>query len=364
MPVPRGSSPGPIPTHYLDGGIPMDTINRRQFVGASLAAGAGLLNASTVARGKTQSPSNSSQMKVGLYTITYLGIWYRGDALPLKDVIKRARKYGYEGIEIDGKCPHGHPLMLSKDSCKELRQIADGEGIEIYGLAGNNDFSSPITEQREAQVLYMRELIRCASELGAKTVRVFLAWPGVTQNPRLASYDLSRPLWESVHKGFSEEEIWGWCRDGMVKSAKYASDAGVTLALQNHTPVIRDHKDVLRMVKEVDSPNLKVSLDVYIMNDKSPQAIRQAALDVGPLQALSHFGGEFKRELDGSVPGPDYYATFVKAMHEIGYKGYLGYELCHSLPKVNGQTVGIEYADQCAEAAAAYMCGLIKTYGT
>jgi len=29
---------------------------------------------------------------------------------------------------------------------------------------------------------------------------------------------------------------------------------------------------------------------------------------------------------------------------------------------VNGQTVGIEYADQCAEAAAAYMRGLIKTY--
>jgi len=30
----------------------------------------------------------------------------------------------------------------------------------------------------------------------------------------------------------------------------------VTLALQNHHPVIRDHKDVLRMVKEVNSPHL------------------------------------------------------------------------------------------------------------
>lgn len=342
----------------------MDTINRRQFVGASLAATAGILNGSTLAMGDTESQPKSSQMKVGLYTITYLGVWYRGNALPLKDVIKRAKKYGYDGVEIDGKCPHGHPLMLSKDSCKELRKVADGEGIVIYGLAGNNDLSSPITEHREAQVLYMRELIRCASELGAKTVRVFLAWPGVTQHPQLASYELSRPIWEGVHKGFSDEEIWGWCRDGMVECAKYASDAGVTLALQNHTPVIRDHKDVLRMVTEVNSPHLKVSLDAYIMNDKSPQAIRQAALDVGPLQALSHFGGEFKREADGSVLGPDYYPPFVKAMHEIGYKGYLGYELCHTLPKVNGETVGIEFADRCAEAAAAYMRGLIKTYAT
>lgn len=340
----------------------MDTINRRQFVGGTLTATAGLLSASKTAKGNSGSqPAKSAQMKVGLYTITYLGVWYRGDALPLKDVITRAKRFGYDGIEIDGKCPHGHPLVMSKDGCKELRRRADGEGIEIYGLAANNDFSSPITEQREAQVLYMRELIRCASEMGAQTVRVFLAWPGVTQHPQLASYELSRPIWDAVHKGFSDEEIWGWCRDGMVKSVKFASDAGVTLALQNHTPVIRDHKDVLRMVKEVDSPHLRVSLDAWIMNDKSPQSIRQAALDVGSLQALSHFGGEFKREADGSVNGPDYYPPFVKAMHEIGYTGYLGYELCHELPKINGQTVGIEYADQCAEAAAAYMRGLIKS---
>jgi len=340
----------------------MDKISRREFVGASLAATAGVLNASKSALGDSENGRAPSQMKVGLYTITYLGIWYRGDALPLKDVIKRAKQYGYDGIEIDGKCPHGHPLVMSKDGCNELRKVADGEGIEIYGLAGNNDFSSPVTEHREAQLLYMRELVRCASELGAGTVRVFLAWPGVTQQGQLASYDLSRAMWQADHKGFSDEETWSWCRDGMVKCAQYACDAGVTLALQNHAPVIHDHKDVLRMVSEVNSPNLKVSLDAYIMPDHSPQAVRQAALDVGPLQALSHFGGEFKREADGSVRGPDYYSVFVQAMHEIGYKGYLGYELCHELPKVNGQTVGIEYADQCAEAAAAYMRGLIKTY--
>jgi hypothetical protein len=52
----------------------------------------------------------------------------------------------------------------------------------------------------------------------------------------------------------------------------------------------------------------------------------------------------------------------VQAMHRVGYRGYFGYELCHELPKVNGQTVGIEFADRCAEAACAYMRGLIKSY--
>ena len=48
---------------------------------------------------------------------------------------------------------------------------------------------------------------------------------------------------------------------------------GVTLALQNHKPLINDHHDLLRMVKEVGSPHLKVCLDAPLMPDKSAAAI-------------------------------------------------------------------------------------------
>ena len=69
----------------------------------------------------------------------------------------------------------GHPLSLTRAHARKLRKMAEGEGIDLYGLAGNNDFSSPIVEHRAAQLLYMRDLIQLAPELGAKTVRVFLA---------------------------------------------------------------------------------------------------------------------------------------------------------------------------------------------
>ena len=36
----------------------------------------------------------------------------------------------------------------------------------------------------------------------------------------------------------------------------------------------------------------------------------------------------------------------------IGYKGYLGFELCHPLPVDNGRLVGIEFADSDAKLAA------------
>jgi sugar phosphate isomerase/epimerase len=336
-------------------------ISRREFVGATLAATAGMLEPGIAGSSAAQTKEKKSQMKVGLYSITFLGVWYRGDALPLEEVIKRARKYGYDGVEIDGKRPHGNPLDMPKRRCRELRSVADGEGIEIYGVAANNDFSSPIPEHRQCQVVYVRELIRVTSDLGARTLRVFLGWPGVTKHPQIAKYEIADSIWKFSHQEFSKEETWGWCREGLIECARYAGDAGVTLALQNHKPIIETHHDVLRMVREVNSPHLKVSLDVPIMPEKTPATIRQAALDVGPLQVLSHFGGEYERGADGKVKGEDFYPPFIGAMREIGYKGYLGYELCHPLPKVNGQTVGIEYAEKNAQLAAEFMRGLITS---
>jgi sugar phosphate isomerase/epimerase len=311
-------------------------------------------------------------MKLGLYSITYLGIWYRGQPLTLAETITAAKRFGYDGIEIDGKRPHGNPLDWPARRCKELRSIADGEGIEIHAVAANNDFSCPAGEVREAQIAYVRELIRMTADMGAKNLRVFLAWWGVTRHPQLASYDIMENLWPVVHEKFSTDEIWAWCRDALVECARYAGDAGVTLALQNHRPVIKDYHDVLRMVKEVNSPQVKVCIDAPLMLDKSEAAMRDAALAVGPLQVMSHIGGEFERRPDGSIRGYErhdgvvggetnqYYRDFVSAMRGIGYQGYLSYELCHQLPLVDGQTVGIEFAHKNAELAAEFMREILK----
>ena len=82
---------------------------------------------------------------------------------------------------------------------------------------------------------------------------------------------------------------------------------------------------------------------------------------------MTHFGGEFEQRADGSIRGFErndgvvgeetnrYYGDFARAMEEVGYNGYIGYELCHQLPVVAGRTVGIEYADEQARLAAAFM---------
>ncbi len=121
---------------------------RRKFVQSTV--GAGVLPAPVMPR---------AQIKVGLYSITYGGVWYRGDALTMEQIIGRASKFGYQGVEIDGKRPHGNPLDMPKARSQHLRKLAADQGIEIYAVAGNNDFSSPIPEHRESQLVYLRELI-------------------------------------------------------------------------------------------------------------------------------------------------------------------------------------------------------------
>lgn len=332
-------------------------MSRREFMFTSLAATAGLAAKVNVSQ---DTQTKKSNMKVGLYSITFLGIWFRGEAMPLEEMIRWAKKSGYEGIEIDGKRPHGNPVDWPTKRCKELLSVADKEGIEIYGVAANNDLSSPIPEFRECQIAYVKDLIRMTADFGAKTLRMFLAWPGVTKHPQLAQYEIAKDIWKYTHGKFSREEIWGWCREGLTECTRYAENAGVILALQNHAPVIEDYPDVLKMVQEVNSPNLKVSLDVWALADKSPEAIQKAAKAVGDLQVLSHFGDDiYDRDKDGKVKGADYYPHFIRAMHDISYSGYLGYELCHPLPFVNEQTVGIEYAEKKAQEAAEFMRGLI-----
>lgn len=311
-------------------------------------------------------------MKIGLYSITFLGVWYRGEALTLEELIDRARDHGYTGIEIDGKRPHGNPLDLPTNRCLELRKRADAAGIEIYAVAANNDFSSPIPEHRESQLACVRDLIRMTADLGAPTLRMFAAWPGVTLSPGVGvgRYDIARRIWAAAHEPFTTEQAWDWCRSGLAESARWAREHGVTLALQNHPPVVETGEDMLRMIREIGSPSLKACFDAPLARKQGVIDMRRAVHDVGSLQVLSHFGGEYDRDDDGLVRGyvrgadgglttEDFYTEFVRGLLEIDYEGYIGYELCHPLPTVDGKTVGIDFADKNARLAAEYMRAII-----
>jgi sugar phosphate isomerase/epimerase len=351
-------------------------MNRRKFL-HNAAAGTAAIGLSTPAMKLMAGGSHKkAPNKVGLYSITFLGVWYKGNALTLDETLIKAKDFGFDGIEIDGKRPHGNPLDMPKARCKELKQKASDLGLDIYAVSANNDFSSPVPEHRECQIVYLRELMRMTSDLEVKPLRVFLGWPGVTLHPTGGRYDIARESWQHLHYQFEPEQIWDWCREGLIESARYAEDFGVTLALQNHKPVIHDWKDMMRMINEVDSPALKACLDAPIMEEKTAENIREAARAVEGIQMLTHFGGEFDRDASGNIVDTQdhsdhgdkaaeqlaekYLPHFVKAMNDIGYEGYYSYELCHPLPLVNGEKVGIDFVEKNARLACEMMKGLLN----
>jgi sugar phosphate isomerase/epimerase len=351
---------------------------RRSFLGRPAA----LAGASVAAH--MGSHAAKRQQKVGdikpvLYSITYLGYWYRGDALSMEQLIHRAQEYGYAGIEIEGKRPHGCPLDWPKNRSTEFRKRVADAGLVISNVAADNDFTSPISEHRECQLSNLRDHIRMAADLNARCVRIFLAWAGATPLPEGGGrYDLAQKTWDFTRQNVSREQLWEWSRQGLIEMSRFAGDHGVVLALQNHKPMITNYRQVLQMIKEVGSPHLKACIDAPLMEKTDAEYLGNAVKETGPLQVHSHFGGDFDREVPGKPirikachgqwGGPyiyngyattDIYTPFVQAMLETGYQGYIGYELCHPLPMVNGKTVGIDYVDNSARLGAEYIKSVI-----
>ncbi len=305
-------------------------------------------------------------MKVSLYTITLSGGYYGGPAVPLLEVFAKAKEWGYDGVEIEGKRPHGNPMDLDESARKDIRKAADDNGLEISCVAAYNDYSSPIDEHRENELLMTREQIRLAADLGAPVVRVFSAWSGVTRRDGRITYDVARYNLEHRYPGTTVLERWCYVRDCLAEAADMAEKAGVTLALQNHAPIIENYLDMLTFIHEVNSPALKACLDPPLMKGHTEEHYRQALEATGELMVHSHFGGRFVKKPDGTVerersplrPAGSDWPTFLRLAREIvgpeGYKGHIGYELCSPV-LIDHKHAGLEYALEQAKLACEFM---------
>jgi len=298
-------------------------------------------------------------MKIGIYSVTYMGVWYKGSPMDLKEFMKFAKKEGWEGIELDTKRPHAAPMDLPASQRKELRSLAADLGLPISAVSPNCDLSSPVPEHREAMICYVRECIDLTRDLGSPICKIFAAWKGVPTRDGLGSYDYTKadpyPDWAN--------ERWGFVRESLKELAKYAGEQGVLLALQNHHPVVRNYKDVLAFIKEVGSTHLKACMDIPIEGDNatSGEWARTMVKETGQLQVHSHFGGEFKRDQAGKVElawdRKIAYAEYVSALVKSGYQGFMNWEYCHPA-MADGKQAGVEHVHSQTRMAQEYMKSL------
>jgi sugar phosphate isomerase/epimerase len=355
-------------------------MDRRKFIETSgAAAGAAMLGSVGSSVKSDPAPAGikaekGAKIKLGLYSISYGGIWYKGPAFTFDQLCKRAKEVGYEGIELDNKRPMGNPMDLDRKRKDEMLNSLAKYGLEIPCVAANNDFSSPIPEHRECQLLMVRETARLAKDLGAKVVRLFAAWPGVPIHEGVGTYDFVHG--DGFYTFLRQYPYATWLdryyfvKECLMDAAKIGEENGVVMALQNHAPLIRTWKDTFDLVKEVNSPWLKVCLDLPIFDKQDKEYIANAVRTIGNLQVHSHFGGEYYRD-ENKVIKPkmlDYYAGgimpdyshYIQLMNEIGFDGYFTFELCHPLVNKDHSTAGIDFVHEQVALAREYLANIIN----
>jgi len=257
------------------------------------------------------------------------------DSISLKDVMRQARKLGYECFEIcmtkerGGNSSKGVTDSLGIDSYfnpifnieskekdfKEVISIADGEGIKITGVGGILSFStypitSEITEVRENGINALNKMVEAAATIGADTVLVI---------PGMMTADMD------YLEGYKRAQ------DAIAKVAVNADKFDVQLAVENvWNNYLYSPLELNRFVDEIDNEKVGVYFD--IANARifgfPEQWIKTLGKRIKKLHvkdfrvSVGNITG-FTNLLDGDVD----YPAVMKALNDIGYGGELVVEL-------------------------------------
>lgn len=355
-------------------------MNRRKFIetsgaaaGVAMLGGPGAINAAETKPVRSNNTA-AGKIKLGLYSISYGGIWYKGAAATFDELCKYAKDYGFDGVELDNKRPMGNPMDLDQRRRDDMKNSLTKYGLEIPCVAANNDFSSPIPEHRECQLLMVRESARLAKDLGAKVVRLFAAWPGVPIHEGIGTYELTRGdqfyTFQRQYPFATWLDRYNFVKECLKEAAVIGEEFGVVMALQNHAPLIRSWKDMYDLIREVNSPWLKACLDLPIFENLNKEYVANAVRTIGSLQVHSHFGGEYFRDENGKIKPvvlsyyaggqiPDY-EHYISLMNEIGYNGWFTFELCHQVLNEDHSVAGLDYVHNQVKLAREYMGNIVN----
>lgn len=282
----------------------------------------------------TGNPSDF-KVKTCLHSIGYSGLW-RGQALlTVDEFLVKAKELGYDGVMLMAKRPHLSVIDYDTEARKKLKKRMEDLGLTLVGLAGYSDFTAGIDKpgipHTEIQAAYIGELARLASDLGTKMVRIFTAY--------------ERP-------GMPYDRQYALVVEGITLAAKEAAKYGVTLVVQNHHDIAIHHDAMYWLLKEINLPNVMAGWDAWAptLEGLSKQEIRESVIKMKPYIVNTiaadyvtlpryHYENnltnyvEDKPVMRASAMGEGIvdYELFIGTLKEIGYQGYLVYEMCEVL---------------------------------
>ena len=295
------------------------------------------------------------KVKTCLHSISYSGLW-RGQAfLTVDQFLDKAKALGFDGVMLVAKRPHVSIIDYDEAAREKLKNRIKELKLELVCLAGYTDFTAGVDRAGipnvEIQASYVGELAKLARDLGTNMVRIYT---GYERND--VPYDKQYSL----------------VVEGLQMAGKLAAKYGVTLIIQNHHDIALHHDAMKWLLDEVNLPNVKASFDCWTptLEGLSSQELKKAIYTMKPyivhtIVADYEKHPRFKYELqqtnyvplvpqNRAVPmGEGYldYKTWISTLKEIGYQGYITYEMCEVL-KGGGS---IENLDKTAKAFLEYI---------
>jgi sugar phosphate isomerase/epimerase len=295
------------------------------------------------------------KVKTCLHSVSYSGAWRGQATLTVDQFLVKAKELGFDGVELMAKRPHVSLLDYDDAARKKLRDRIKELGLELVCLAGYDDFTAGIDRAGipnvEIQAVYIGELAKLAHDLGTNMVRIFTAYERQDQ-----PYD----------------KQYAMLVEGLQMAGKLAAKYGVTLIIQNHHDMALHHDAFKWLLDEVNLPNVKAAFDCWspTLEGVKGEDLRQAIYTMKPYilhttaadyQKLPRFKYESTQvnyntllAQNKIVPmGEGYidYKTFFNTLKEIGYQGYIAYEMCAEM-KGGGS---VENLDKSAKAFLEYV---------
>jgi sugar phosphate isomerase/epimerase len=275
------------------------------------------------------------KVKTCLHSIGYSGLW-RGQALLSVDqFLEKAKELGYDGVILMAKRPHLSLVDYDKDARVKLRKKMEDLGLTLVGLAGYSDFTAGIDKpgipHTEIQSAYIGQLAELASDLGTDMIRIFTGY--------------ERP-------GIPYDRQYAMVVEGITLAAREAAKYGVTLVVQNHHDIALHHDAMRWMLDEINQPNVKAGWDAWspTLEGLSKEEIRQSVYTMQPYivmtiaadyvtmprytydaQLTNYIAQKPVMRATGMGEGIVDYDNFFGALKEVGYQGYLVYEMCEVL---------------------------------
>ena len=275
------------------------------------------------------------EVKPCLHSVSYAGFW-RGQArLDVDQFLEKAKELGFGAVALVAKRPHVSPYDYSAEDRKRLRAKIESLGLEVAFLAGYTDFTAGIDKpgipHTEIQALYVGEVSKLARDLGTDMVRIFTGY---------------------VRPDIPYDKQYAMVVEGLRMAGREAAKYDVTLAVQNHHDIGLHHDEMFWLIKEVDMPNVMVGWDAWspTLEGLSAEEIRDSVLKMKPFIVNTIVADYVKMpryHLEGTLtnyfPDKPYmravppgegiidYATFLGALKDIGYRGYITYEMCEVL---------------------------------